>query len=107
MCRVGRQVEVSLAEVELRPASAPASILFPASHGYGLAFTLLLQVFTKPEMKVTEIKVFTKPEMEVTEIKVFTKSEMEVTEIKVFNKPEMEVTEIDFVRCRVTATGFC
>jgi hypothetical protein len=44
MCRVGRQVEASLAEVELRAASAPASILFPASHGYGLAFTLLLQV---------------------------------------------------------------
>jgi hypothetical protein len=38
-------VEASLAEVELRPASAPSSILFPASHGYGLAFTLLLQVF--------------------------------------------------------------
>ncbi len=48
MCRVGRQVEASLAEVELRPARAPASILFPASHGYGLAFTLLLQVFTNP-----------------------------------------------------------
>jgi len=48
MCRVGRQVEASLAEVELKPARAPASILFPASHGYGLAFTLLLQVFTNP-----------------------------------------------------------
>jgi len=41
-------VEASLAEVELKPASAPASILFPASHGYGLAFTLLLQVFKIP-----------------------------------------------------------
>jgi hypothetical protein len=40
-------VEASLAEVELKPANAPASILFPASHGYGLAFTLLLQVFKK------------------------------------------------------------
>ena len=42
--RVGRQVEVSLREVDLSPAAAPSSILLPASHGLGLAFTLLLQV---------------------------------------------------------------
>jgi hypothetical protein len=45
MCRVGKKVETSLAEVELTPSSAPCSILFPASHGFGLAFTLLIQVW--------------------------------------------------------------
>ena len=41
--RVGRKVEESLKDVELTPDGAPSSLLFPASHGKGLAFTLLLQ----------------------------------------------------------------
>jgi hypothetical protein len=44
MFRVGSQVEKSLADVDLTLAAAPISLLFPASHGHGLAFSLLLQV---------------------------------------------------------------
>ena len=45
LCRVGKQVEESLREVvDLSPAAAPSSLILPASHGMGLAFTLLLQV---------------------------------------------------------------
>ena len=45
LCRVGKQVEETLREVfDLSPAAAPSSLILPASHGMGLAFTLLLQV---------------------------------------------------------------
>jgi hypothetical protein len=41
--RIGRKVEQILQNVEVSPDRAPCSLLFPASHGLGLAFTLLLQ----------------------------------------------------------------
>jgi hypothetical protein len=44
MYRVGQQVERTIDHGNLSAAKAPASILFPTTHGSGLAFTLLLQV---------------------------------------------------------------
>ena len=50
--RVGRRVEDSLQDVNLTMAAAPSTIIFPASHGLGLTFTLLIQFLLDHHNKI-------------------------------------------------------
>ena len=42
-CSVGRCVQENLVDCDLTMTGSPCSILFPASHGFGLASTVLIQ----------------------------------------------------------------
>jgi hypothetical protein len=49
---VGARVQESLQDVNLTVAAAPSSLLFPASHGFGLTLNLLIQFLIDHHNKI-------------------------------------------------------